>query len=345
MARLAMPVVLLLLGACTGQPTMQPAQPRERTWAPASVAASPNGDLAVGSLENASVTVVPRGRRAPVAVVSDRPPGQARFVVPSGLAYADDGTLSLVDTRARTISAVRPDGSTEPIPLEAPDGSQVELSHPTGLAVAADGTLWVADTTAHRVLRIDPNGVATVVAGATEPNPQPSFEGDGGPGTEARLSYPGGLAVGPDGSVYIADTANRRVRRLLPDGTIETVAGNGRRRFSGDGGPATEAGIGSPRAVAVDGEGTLYLTAGHHLRRVSPDGTITTVAGTDVRGCAGDGGPGTDARLSLPVGVAVDAGGVVYVADHQNNLIRAVTPGGTIVTAVALGDPPARSCL
>ena len=345
MARLAMPVALLLLGACTGQPTMQPGQPRGRTWAPASVAVSPNGDLAVGSLENASVTVVPRGRRAPVAVATDRPPVQARFVFPSGLAYADDGTLYVVDTAGRGVWAVGPDGSRTAVRLTGPEGSALKLSHPIGLAAGADGTLWVADTTAHRVLQIDPEGPASVLAGAEEPRPEPAYGGDGGPAAEARLAYPGALALGPDGSLYIADTGNRRIRRVDPDGTIETVAGNGRRRFSGDGGPAVDAGIGTPRGLAIDADGTLYFTAGYRLRRVSPDGTITTEAGTDRRGCAGDGGPAAGARLAYPMGVAVGSDGTLYVADHQNNLIRAVIPGGTIVSAVAFGDPPARSCL
>lgn len=346
MARVVAPAAILFIAACTPtSPTPAPAPTMAAAWPPVSVASSGGGELAAGSLLNASVAVIPRGREAPVLVGAGPVPARSEFLVPSGLAYGDDGTLFVVDTGGRGISAVRADGSAQPVPLAAPDGSDVELSYPTGLAVAPDGTLWLSDTTAHRVLRIDPQGRATVAVGAAEGRLEPSFAGDGGPGTEARLAYPGGVALGPDGSLYIADGGNRRVRRLLPDGTIETVAGNGRRRFSGDGGPATEAGIGSPRGVAVDRDGNLYFTAAHRLRRVSRGGTITTVAGMDRRGCAGDGGPATDARLSLPIGVAIGPGGVVYVADHQNHLIRAVTPEGTILTAVAMGDPPSRACL
>ncbi|HEX2032177.1 MAG TPA: SMP-30/gluconolactonase/LRE family protein [Actinomycetota bacterium] len=345
MGRPVLALATFVLATCTQAPITEPAPSRVTTWPPASVAASPDGALAVGSLHNAAVSVVPPGRDAPVNVTSGAVPGSTRFLLPSGMRYAEDGTLFLVDTAGRGVRAARPGGSVEGVPLAGPDGEELELLYPTGLAVAADGTLWVADTTAHRVVRIDPEGAASVAVGSSEPSPEPSFAGDGGPADEALLAYPGALALGPDESLYIADTGNRRIRRVLPDGTIETVAGNGRRRFAGDGGPATETAIGTPRGMAVDSAGTLYFTAGHRLRSVSSDGTISTVAGTDVRGCAGDGGPAADARLSLPMGVAVGPDDTVYVADHQNHIVRAVTLRGTIVTAVALGDPPSQACL
>ena len=108
------------------------------------------------------------------------------------------------------------------------------------------------------------------------------FAGDGGPGTAAELSYPTSVAVATDGTLYIADTRNHRVRKLAADGTITTVAGAGAAGYSGDGGPAALARLNSPRGVAVSSEGKLYIVdrENRRIRMVDTDGLITTVAGT-----------------------------------------------------------------
>ena len=114
---------------------------------------------------------------------------------------------------------------------------------------------------------------------------------------------PQGVAVGPDGSLYIADTVNHRIRRVGPDGIITTVAGTGGRLgFTGDGGPATQARLSIPRGVAVGPDGSLYIAdyGNNRIRRVGADGIITTVAGIGVGGFAGDGGPATQAKLNNP---------------------------------------------
>jgi glucose/arabinose dehydrogenase len=123
------------------------------------------------------------------------------------------------------------------------------------------------------------------------------FSGDGGLATAAQLNQPHGVAVGPDGSLYIADSNTFRIRRVAPDGTITTVAGTGVFGFSGEGGPATAAQLNTPYGVAVGPDGSLYIADSNNfrIRRVAPDGTITTVAGTGVSGFGGDGGPATAA--------------------------------------------------
>src|SRR5262252_8393097 len=132
------------------------------------------------------------------------------------------------------------------------------------------------------------------------------FSGDGGPATAAALNNPTGVAVTPDGGYLIADASNARVRQVSPTGTITTVAGNGSYGFSGDGGPATAAGLRAPLGVtAMPDGGFLIADAGAaDIRRVSPTGTITTVAGTGTPGFSGDGGPASAAQLYAPSGVA-----------------------------------------
>jgi DNA-binding beta-propeller fold protein YncE len=137
--------------------------------------------------------------------------------------------------------------------------------------------------------------------------------------------------MGPDGSLYFADRDNKRVRRITPQGTMETVAGRGQGGYSGDGGPAREALLSSPHGVAFDQKGNLYISdpGSRHVRLVTPDGTIYTVAGRPlgVPGVRfqGDGGPATEAQLFQPHGIAVDQDGNVYIADRGNNRIRKLT--------------------
>src|SRR5437773_1742222 len=178
-----------------------------------------------------------------------------------------------------------------------------------------------------------PGGAITTYAGR-------DFSGDGGPATAARLLAPAGVALDPAGNLYIADTADHRIRKVTPGGTISTYAGSGNFGFSGDGGPATAAELNFPRDVALDPAGNLYI-ADHdngRIRKVTSGGTISTYAGSGSRGLSGDGGPATAAQLYSPHGVALDTAGNLYIAD--SNRIRKVTPGGTISTYAGTGTGP-----
>ena len=163
--------------------------------------------------------------------------------------------------------------------------------------------------------------------------------GDNGPATASRLQIPVSVAVDGAGNLYIADSSNFRVRRVDAQGTITTIAGTGERGYSGDGGPAVEAELGSISDVAVDGAGNLYIadTQNNRIRRVDASGTITTVAGTEVQGYGGDGGPAVEAWLNRPAGVAVDSAGNLYIGDIENNRIRRVDASGTITTVAGTG--------
>ncbi len=202
------------------------------------------------------------------------------------------------------------------------------VSNPLSVAVDRSGNLYIADTGSHRIRKVDKDGVITTVAG----NGFSSFSGDGGPATSASLRVPSGVALDGAGNLYVADTDNHRVRVVTPGGIINTLAGNGTPGLSGDGGLATSASLNGPTGVAVDAFGNVFIadTQNHVVRKVGRDGKISTVAGNGQAGFTGDGGLGTSASLNSPTGVAVDARGVLFIADRFNHRIRKVQPPGQL---------------
>jgi uncharacterized protein (TIGR03437 family) len=207
------------------------------------------------------------------------------------------------------------------------------LLWPEGVAVDAAGNVYVADRGPRRVRKIGSNGVITTVAGGGSAKP-----GDGGPATLASLSDLAGVAADAAGNLYIADKGDNRIRKVSPSGIITTVAGNGQRGFSGDGGLAASASLYYPMGVAVDTAGNLYIAdkGNNRIRRVTSDGTITTVAGDGGARFSGDGGQAANASLYSPVGIALDTAGNLYIADGGNGRVRKIDPGG-IITTVAGG--------
>lgn len=214
--------------------------------------------------------------------------------------------------------------------------TSASLGYPMGAATDAAGNLYIADSANNRIRKVDTSGMIATVAG----NGTPGYNGDGGLATNASLFRPRGVAVDPNANLHIADTENYRIRKVDSSGTITTVAGNGTAGFSGDGGPATEANLSYPRAVAFDASGNLYISDGgeNRIRKVDATGIITTVAGGAPCCNLGDGGPATDAYLSSPEGVAVDAKGNLYIGDSGDNRIRKVDASGTITTVAGNGN-------
>jgi sugar lactone lactonase YvrE len=210
--------------------------------------------------------------------------------------------------------------------------NRTQLVCPAGVALDSSGNLYVTDTGHGRIAKISQQGeIANLVGDVTPGN----YWGDGGKASDAALDVPLGVAVDTVGNLYIADTRNSRVRKVSRDGVIITVAGNGTSGYSGDGGPATSAQLRSPAGLAVDASGNLYIadSLDNRIRKVSTDGTITTVAGRgDFNPPLGDGGPATSAALAGPLGVAVDTGGNLYIADTSFFVIRKVSAAGIITT-------------
>src|ERR1700690_267548 len=159
-----------------------------------------------------------------------------------------------------------------------------------------------------------------------------AYSGDNGAATSAAFAYPFSMATDAAGNIYIADRDNHVVRRIDTTGNITTIAGNGEQGYFGDGGAATSASLNTPTAVAVSAGGNIYIADSNNNRiRVVANGTITTFAGNGTAGYSGDGGAATGASLYTPRGVAVDANGVVYIADTNNHVVRKVS-GGNIST-------------
>lgn len=208
--------------------------------------------------------------------------------------------------------------------------TSAEFMNPSALATDALGTVYVADSRNHCIRKITPDGMVSTLAGTGD-------EGYiDGPASVAQFYCPSGIAVDAQGTIYIADTANHRIRRLTPDGQVSTFAGTGFEGFKD--GAGTVAQFYLPSGLDLDASGNLYVadTANHRVRKVTTDGTVSTVAGSGLEGYAP--GIGTAAAFNNPFSVTVDAEGVLYVADTWNNRIRKVLPDGTVLDVAGDGN-------
>jgi sugar lactone lactonase YvrE len=213
-----------------------------------------------------------------------------------------------------------------------------QLNGPKAVAVDALGNVYIGEAIG-RVRKVAPDGTIRTVAGTGTAG----FSGDGGPATEAKLSWPIGLAIDGAGNLYIADQFNYRIRKVTPDGIITTVAGNGfagqapgTGGYSGDGGPATSARLGPPSGVAVDQQGNLYIAdeINRRVRKVTADGVIGTLVGPQMPG---------ESQSLYPTGLAFDHAGNLLIADNAALVIRKVAADGTISRVAGRGFPPGDS--
>ncbi|MBV8132682.1 MAG: hypothetical protein JO282_09285 [Alphaproteobacteria bacterium] len=217
--------------------------------------------------------------------------------------------------------------------------TRARLDEPYGIAIDKAANVYIADRHNRCVRRVDgASGVITTFVG----NGSAGFGGDGGPASRAGMVEPNGLALDPaHGRLFIADVADHRARVVdLATSTISTFAGTGEAQHSGDGGPATAAGIYGARAVKVAADGTVYVLErqGSSLRRVDPaTGIITTVAGTGERGYSGDGGPALAAVFDAPKEMALEPGGDILIVDTENHAIRRIYAADGIVETIAGG--------
>ena len=224
--------------------------------------------------------------------------------------------------------------------------TDAEFSVARGIDIGADGSLYIA-ADLHRILRVAPDGIITTVAGIGTTvfggagGVGGGFSGDGGLAIDAKLNTPYDVAIGSDGSIYIADSSNNRIRRIDPNGIITTVVGDGQfcntaLEPCGDGGLATNAQLNFPLQIALSPDDSLYIADVTRVRRVTPDGIISNFAGTlSGQGVSGDGDLAINTRLDDSEGVEVDSDGTVYIIDGDR--IRYVTPDGIINTVA--GDP------
>jgi uncharacterized protein (TIGR03437 family) len=258
------------------------------------------------------------------------------FAISSLFALTSFATLT-VSAQSYTISTI---AGGAPPPTPAPAAS-VAVGAPQALASDAAGNVYFSALNC--VFKVDATGTLTRIAG----NMRTGYSGDGGLAVNAPLSGPVGLALDATGNLYVADRANNRLRKISPSGVITTFAGTGTAGFSGDGGPAANAQLSAPSAVALDNTGNLYVAdyGNARVRMISTAGTITTVAGGGTLGAnpflgsPGDGGPATSTALGYLFGLTVDATGNLYIADAEYDSIRKVSPSGIITTVAGNRGP------
>jgi uncharacterized repeat protein (TIGR01451 family) len=264
---------------------------------------------------------------------SDGSGRMARFNYPNGVAISGT-TVYVADTYNGTIRKITSSGAVTSLAGAARafgsadgTGSAARFYYPYGVAADKAGNAYVADTNNHTIRKITPAGVVTTLAGAAGVSGSAN-----GPGSAARFNSPYSVAVDGSGNVYVADTLNFTVRKITAGGVVTTLAGVA-------GSPGSLDGTGSGArfsylyGIAVDNAGNLYVTdtGNYTVRKITAAGVVTTLAGT--RGVAGSvDGTGLSARFDGPFGIAVDSTSNLYVSDHNNQVIRKITPAGVVTT-------------
>ena len=244
------------------------------------------------------------------------------FFLPYGIAADPAGNVYVADTPNQRIRKISNAGIVSDFAGNGTIGGSADgvgsdagLSQPRGVVADAAGNVFVADTFNSTIRKITPDGNVTTLAGgvATPGNVD-------GIGSAVRFFEPQAIAVDAEGTLFIADTGNRSVRKLSPSGVVTTLVG-------------PDAGLGRIEGITVDLAGTVYVSdaVSHVIQKITSDGVVTDVAGLRRTYGRAD-GAGIEARFSSPRGLAVDPSGNVYVADTDNNSIRKIDPAGNVTT-------------
>jgi sugar lactone lactonase YvrE len=267
---------------------------------------------------------------------------RAKLNAPSDVALAANGDLIVADSGNQRLRLIKLGGKRPKISTIAGNGVRgftgtgvpalSPLGDPSGVAVRSDGGILIAEASNNRV-RILRDGVLANFAG----DGVATFGGDGGKASKATFGEIHGVNIDSQGNILVADNGNNRIRRVdAATEIVQTIAGNGAVAFSGDGGPATAAGM-SVSDLVVDAQGNILFsdTENDRIRRIDTSGKITTVAGSGTPGFSGDGGAATAAKLDAPTGIALDGSGNLYVADFNNHRIRRIDAATQKISTVA----------
>lgn len=252
----------------------------------------------------------------------------ARFNGPSAGAVDRSGNLIVLDSTNGLIRKIAPNGQVSTVFSYASTG----LSLPSGLCFDPDGNLYVSQEGWHSIMRITPAGASGVYAG----NHGTPGTADG-VGAAAGFNFPRGIACDNAGNVYVADSSSHTVRKIAPGAVVSTLAGSPMLMGSADG-TGTQARFMSPSGVAVDANGTVWVadSFNHSIRKITTAGVVSTFAG--LAGTSGYvNGNGSAARFSVPMSIAVDTAGAVYVQDQMNAALRKVTPAADVSTLISGG--------
>jgi len=243
--------------------------------------------------------------------------------------------LSALQAPAQSIiTTIAGDGITQYIGDGTP-ATIFSLAHPEGIFVDNSLNVYVADNYNQRIRKITPGGTISTLLG----NGTTGYTGDGGPASAATMNKPNGIVLDTAGNMFITEWYNSVVRRVdASTNIITTVAGTGTSGYSGDGGPATNAKLGTPGGACLDRNNNIYIPdyANHRIRKVdAATGIITTIAGNGANGYSGDGGPATAATLSYPVSICKDISGNLLWAEYGNNVIRKLDITTGVISTVA----------
>jgi len=306
-------------------------------WAPSLVAILLAVAIIASFLYLRGAVIIPSHHAGPRAAPT------VRVMAPDGVLVTSDGTVFFSDYLSGYVFRLTSKGSLviiagRPQAAMLSEGSAGDngpatgayLFGPAGLAADRSGNLFVADIVGERIRRIDQRGVITTIAGSGRADmPSPNFSGDGGPATTATLNHPVGLAFDSDGSLYIGDSGNHRIRRIDTNGTITSI------NLSS----WSKSNVWSPRGLAFDKAGALYVADYFDCQivRISASSVVSIVAGTGTCGYAGDGGPAASAQLDGPSGITFDSAGALYIADTNNHRIRRVDAHGVVTTVAGTG--------
>jgi sugar lactone lactonase YvrE len=262
---------------------------------------------------------------------ADGTPGS--FNNPYGVAIDAAKNIYVADSLNHTIRKITPGrvvstlaGTARSSGTADGTGAAARFNFPVGIAVDSAGNVFVAETTNNVIRKITPAGVVTTFAGTAL-----QIGSTDGTGPAARFFLPAGLAIDSADNLYLADSANNTIRKITPAGVVTTLAGAALQPgFTNATGAAAR--FTTPFGVAVDGAGNVFVadSGNNAIRRITPGGVVTTVAGAAASGAID--GPAAAARFSQPRGVAVDAGGNLFVADYGNSTLRHITAGGAVTT-------------
>jgi len=260
----------------------------------------------------------------------------AQLYRPTGITIDNSGVLYFTDHNNHRVRKVLPNGATSTIAGSGTpafldgQGTAAQFMYPRDLDVDNSGTLYVVDTDNRRIRTITPSGAVSTLAGSGTTGYLD------GPGTTARFNAPRGIAVNEDGTVYVADTYNHRIRKITPTGDVSTLAGSG--AIGSADGQGLAAQFYRPHDIVVDKSGYLYVTDSYNdlIRKISPSGLVETVAGSMPGGYVN--GQASVAKFDHPTGITIDSEGTLFVTDSFNNCLRMITRDGAVSTLVGSPD-------
>lgn len=317
---------------------------------PISVAVSPGGTVYVADQTNGRLRAVVNGTINTIAGLGlSRYQGDGGIATaavlnnPANVALDPQGNFYLTDMENDAIRLVRTNGIISTFagtgsPGETGNGgaaTSATLYAPWGLGLDTNGNVYFTEAYTNYVRKVDTGGTITKIAGVGSGG----SAGNNGPAAQAQVNGPRSVAADTAGNIYIAEDGSSTLRKILPNGTITTIAGTGKPGYSGDEVAAVSSQLNFPASVTTDGAGNIYIADfdNHRIRKITTDGKIHTIAGNGNAGDAGDGGLATAAQLNFPLSVALDSKGNLYIGEHAGRRVRKVTPAGVISTVAGNG--------